>query len=119
MRTQKRRPDQVAETVRQVIADLLLTELRDPRIGFVTVTGVHVTNDLSVATVRVSVMGEPAERDAALQGLESAAGFLRGRVGKALTTRVVPELRFELDRGLEHAARINQILGELKQEDHS
>lgn len=119
MRTQNRRPDQVAETVRQVIADLLLTELRDPRIGFVTVTGVQVTNDLSVATVRVSVMGEPAEREAALQGLESAAGFLRGRVGKALTTRIVPELRFELDRGLEHAARINQILGELKREDHS
>ena len=82
-------------------------------------TGVQVTNDLSVATVRVSVMGEPAEREAALQGLESAAGFLRSRVGKILTTRIVPELRFELDRGLEHAARINQILGELKQEDHS
>jgi ribosome-binding factor A len=119
MRTQNRRPDQVAETVRQVIADLLLTELRDPRIGFVTVTGVQVTNDLSVATVRVSVMGEPAERDAALEGLESAAGFLRGRVAKALSTRVIPELRFELDRGLEHAARINRILGELKQEGGS
>ena len=119
MRTRKRRPDQVAETVRQVIAELLLKELRDPRIGFVTVTGVQVTNDLSVATVRVSIMGDPAEREAALEGLASAAGFLRGRVGKALTTRIVPELRFELDRGLEHAARINQIIGELKQEDRS
>jgi ribosome-binding factor A len=119
VRTRKRRPDQVAETVRQVIADLLLKELRDPRIGFVTVTGVQVTNDLSVATVRVSIMGDPAEREAALEGLESAAGFLRTRVGKVLTTRIVPELRFELDRGLEHAARINQIIGELKQEDHS
>jgi ribosome-binding factor A len=117
MRTQSRRPDQVAETVRQVIADLLLTEVRDPRVGFVTVTGVQVSKDLSVATVRVSVMGEAAERDAALEGLQSAAGFLRGRVAKALTTRVIPELRFELDRGHEHAARINQILGELKQED--
>jgi ribosome-binding factor A len=117
MRGPNRRPDQVAETIRQVIADLLLTELRDPRIGFVTVTGVHVTNDLSVATVRVSVMGEPADREAALQGLESAAGFLRSRVGKVLTTRMVPELRFELDRGLEHAARINQILGDLREED--
>jgi ribosome-binding factor A len=119
MKTQNRRSDQVAETVRQVIADLLLTELRDPRIGFVTVTGVQVTKDLSVATVRVSVMGAPTERAAALEGLQSAAGFLRGRVGKVLTTRIVPELRFELDRGLEHAARINQILGELKQEDDS
>jgi ribosome-binding factor A len=114
-----RRPDQAAETIRQVIADLLLTELSDPRIGFVTVTGVQVSNDLSVATVRVSVMGTEAEREQALEGLVSAAGFLRSRVGKALATRVVPELRFTLDRGLEHAARINRILGELREErDH-
>lgn len=111
-----RRPDQVAETVRQVIADALLTELRDPRIGFVTVTHVLVTNDLSVATVRVSIMGEDTDRAAALEGLTSAAGFLRKLVAKALATRIVPELRFELDRGLEHAARINRILGELRGE---
>jgi ribosome-binding factor A len=116
MKGSKRRPDQVAETVRQVIAELLLTELRDPRIGFVTVTSVEVTNDLSVATVRVSVMGEETERVEALKGLESAAGFLRGRVGKVLTTRIIPEIRFELDRGLEHAAKINRILGELRTE---
>ncbi len=116
MKGSKRRPDQVAETVRQVIAELLLTELRDPRIGFVTVTGVQVTNDLAVATVRVSVMGEETDRATALEGLQSAAGFLRGRIGKVLTTRIVPEIRFELDRGLEHAARINRILGELREE---
>jgi ribosome-binding factor A len=114
----KRRPDQVAEAVRQTIADALLSELRDPRIGFVTVTGVEVTNDLSLARVRVSVMGEEAERVQALAGLESAAGFLRSRVGKALSTRVVPEIRFELDRGLEHAARIERILGELRTEQN-
>lgn len=116
MRAPRRRPDQVGESIRQVIADLLLTELRDPRIGFVTVTGVQVTPDLSVATVRVSVMGTEAEREQALEGLESAAGFLRTRVGRTLSTRVTPELRFELDRGLEHAARINRILGELRGE---
>lgn len=116
MKGPRRRPGQVAETVRQVIAELLLTELRDPRIGFVTVTSVEVTNDLSVATVRVSVMGEEPERLEALQGLESAAGFLRGRVGKVLTTRIIPEIRFELDRGLEHAAKIHRILGELRTE---
>ncbi len=119
MKGSKRRPDQVAETVRHVIADALLTELRDPRIGFVTVTEVQVTNDLSVATVRVSVMGTEDERTAALEGLGSAAGFLRSRVGKVLTTRILPEIRFELDRGLEHAARINKVLGELRQEKPS
>ena len=111
-----RRPDQVAGTIRQVVADALLTELRDPRIGFVTVTGVRVTNDLSVATVRVSIMGTEAERESALEGLESAAGFLRSRVGRAITARVVPELRFELDRGADHAARINQILADLRED---
>lgn len=116
MKAARRRPNQVGESIRQVIADLLLTELRDPRIGFVTVTGVQVTPDLSVATVRVSVMGTDEERDQALLGLESAAGFLRTRVGRAISTRLTPELRFELDRGLEHAARINQILGQLRGE---
>jgi ribosome-binding factor A len=116
MKSARRRPDQVGESIRQVIADLLLTELRDPRIGFVTVTGVQVTPDLSVATVRVSVMGSDDERAQALAGLESAAGFLRTRVGRTLSTRVTPEIRFELDRGLEHAARINRILGELRGE---
>jgi ribosome-binding factor A len=110
-----RRPDQVAEAIRQVIADALLTELRDPRIGFVTVTGVRVTNDLSVATVRVSIMGTDAERAEALAGLESAAGFLRSKIGRAITARIVPEVRFELDRGIEHAARINRILDELRE----
>ena len=116
MKGSKRRPEQVAETIRQVIAETLLGELRDPRVGFVTVTDVQVTRDLSVATVRVSVMGEEANRAGALEGLESAAGFLRSRVSKALSTRIVPELRFELDRGLEHAARIERILSDLRHE---
>lgn len=116
MRAQRRRPEQVAETVRQVIADLLITELRDPRIGFVTLTRATVTLDLSHATITVSVMGDEADKERALEGLRSAAGFLRSRVGRALTSRIVPELHFELDRGLEHAARINQILADLREE---
>jgi ribosome-binding factor A len=116
MKGSKRRPEQVAETIRQVIAEALLGQLRDPRIGFVTVTDVQVSKDLSVAIVRVSVMGEEAGRAEALTGLESAAGFLRSRVSKTLSTRVVPELRFELDRGLQHASRIEQILSDLREE---
>jgi ribosome-binding factor A len=116
MKGSKRRPEQVAETIRQVIAETLLGELRDPRIGFVTVTDVQVTKDLSVATVRVSVMGEEENRAGALDGLQSAAGFLRSRVSRALSTRIIPELRFELDRGLEHAARIQRILSDLRHE---
>ena len=117
MKSHSRRPEQVAETVRQVVADALVSEVRDPRVGFVTVTGVQVTNDLSHATVRVSIMGEDAEKTRALEGLTSAAGFLRTRLTRSLRARIVPEIHFELDRGLEHSTRINSLLAELKREE--
>jgi ribosome-binding factor A len=116
MRAPSRRPEQVAETLRQVITDALAREVRDPRVGFVTVTAVLVTNELSHARVMVSVPGEDADKERALEGLRSAAGFLRSRAARALTTRTVPELHFELDKGLEHAARINQLLDAIRQE---
>jgi ribosome-binding factor A len=116
MRASSRRPEQVAETLRQVITDALAREVRDPRVGFVTVTSVLVTNELSHARILVSVPGDDATRHRALEGLESAAGFLRSRAARALTTRTVPELHFELDRGLQHAARINELLDGLRRE---
>jgi ribosome-binding factor A len=117
MKGSSRRPEQMAETLRQVITDSLMREVRDPRVGFVTVTGVLVSNDLSHARIMVSVPGEDAEKARAIEGLQSAAGFLRSRAARALTTRTVPELHFELDRGLEHAARINELLNTIRQED--
>lgn len=117
MKGSSRRPEQVAENLRQVVADALTRDIRDPRVGFVTLTGVTVTADLSHAKIRVSVPGEEEVKQRALEGLRSASGFLRTRVAKALTTRTVPELHFELDRGLEHAARINEVLASLKQEE--
>ena len=110
------RPEQVAETVRQVVAEVLTREVRDPRVNRVTVTSVRVSPDLSHAAVRV-VVGDPAERARALEGLESAAGFLRSRVAKALSTRVVPELTFEIDRGIEHAHRIDELLNSLRRDE--
>ena len=110
MKGSSRRPEQVAETLRQVITDALAREVRDPRVGFVTVTGVLVTNDLSHARVMVSVPGEEADKARALEGLQSAAGFLRSGRPARSPPGTVPELHFELDRGLEHAARINELL---------
>jgi ribosome-binding factor A len=117
MRQPSRRPEQVAGTIRQVIADALAREVRDPRVGFVTVTGVLVTNDLSHARVMVSVTGDDAEKAKAMEGLQSAAGFLRTRAARALTTRTVPELHFELDKGFEHAARIEELLQAIRREE--
>jgi ribosome-binding factor A len=102
--------------LRQIIADALSRDIRDPRVGFVTVTGVLVTNELSHARVMVSVAGDEAEKARAMEGLQSAAGFLRSRAARALTTRTVPELHFELDQGLEHAARINELLEAIRRE---
>jgi ribosome-binding factor A len=117
MRQPARRPEQVAGTIRQVIAEALSREIRDPRVGMVTVTGVLVTNDLSHARVSVSVPGDEAEKARALQGLQSAAGFLRSRTARALTTRTVPELHFELDKGVAHAARIEELLQAIRREE--
>ncbi|MBK6495893.1 MAG: 30S ribosome-binding factor RbfA [Gemmatimonadetes bacterium] len=115
-----RRPEQVGETIRAVLAEALLRgEVRDPRVGMVTVSAVEVTRDLSHATVRVVPHGEPAEREAAVEGLQRAAGFLRGFVAKALTTRITPELHFVLDRGFEHALEIDRLLAGLKREEEA
>lgn len=119
MKGSSRRPVQMAETLRQVITETLAREVRDPRVGFVTVTAVLVTNDLSHARVLVSVPGEEGEKTRAIEGLQSAAGFLRSRAARTLTTRTVPELHFELDRGLEHAVRINELLNSIRRGDES
>jgi ribosome-binding factor A len=109
----------MAETLRQVITETLAREVRDPRVGFITVTAVLVSNDLSHARVLVSVPGEEGEKTRAIEGLQSAAGFLRSRAARTLTTRTVPELHFELDRGLEHAVRINELLNSIRREDET
>lgn len=113
-----RRPEQVAETVRAVLADALLRgEVRDPRVGMVTVSAVDVTRDLSHATVRVVPHGEPEAREEAVAALQHAAGYLRGFVAKALSTRISPQLHFVLDRGFEHAQEIDRLLAGLRREE--
>lgn len=113
----KRRPEQMAEVIRQVIAEALAREVQDPRIGLVTLTQIRVSPDLSHARIGVSVHGDADAAQQSLEGLTSASGFLRSRLAKALATRVTPELHFALDRGQEHAARIEALLAELKKEE--
>ena len=116
-RRRSHRPERLAELIRQQVAAFLTGSVRDPRIGFVTVTGVEVTADLGHARVRVSVLGSDEDRAKSLEGLASAARFLRAELSKELDLRTSPELHFELDRGLEHALRIDQVLKQLKKED--
>jgi len=109
------RPERVAEAIRQTVAGFLTGSVRDPRVGFVTVTAVEVSADLTHARVRVSVMGSDEDKATSLEGLTSASRFLRAQLAKELPLRVTPELRFELDRGLEHAQQIDRLLRGLKE----
>ncbi len=115
MKRSSHRPEQVAETIRQVVTEALARDARDPRLGRLTVTSVSVTNDLSHARVLVLTGPDEDDKTRALEGLRSATGFLRSRVARALSTRVTPELAFELDRGLEHAQRIDALLASLRE----
>lgn len=115
----RHRPERVAAQVQQQLADVLATQLKDPRVGFVTVTGVEVSPDCGHATVRVSVLGDEAEKQRAMEGLASAKGFLRTHLARGLPLRTAPELHFVLDRGLEHAQRIDEILARLRSEAES
>ena len=110
----RHRPERVAELIRRTVAEFLTGSVRDPRVGFVTVTAVEVSGDLAHARVRVSVMGTDEEKAKTLAGLASAARFLRAQLSRELRLRTSPELQFELDRGLEHAQRIDAVLKQLK-----
>ena len=114
------RPERLAALIHETLAMALTTQLKDPRIGFVTITHVQVTPDGQHATVRFSVLGTDEEKGRAAEGLDHARGFLRSYLATELDLRATPELRFELDRGLEHARRIDAILDELRGEgDHA
>lgn len=115
MKRPSHRPERVSELIRHAIGAFLTGDVRDPRIGFVTVIGVDVSADLSHANVRVSVMGTEQEKAQSLEGLGSAARYLRAQLAKDLPLRTCPELHFHLDRGLEHSQRIEQVLKELKE----
>jgi len=119
MRSHHHRSERVASLVQEALAEALNSKIKDPRVGFVTVTSVTVSRDNSHATVRVSVLGDEHDKAEALDGLESASGYLRSMLAHALSLRTTPELHFVLDRGIEHAARMNRILNDLKTEADS
>lgn len=108
-----RRVERVGQLLREEMARLLRRELNDPRVERVTITGVDVTPDLRHATVHVRTLGDETPVEEAIEGLRSAAGYLRGTLGKELRLRRIPEFRFEADRTLERAMRIESLLDEV------
>jgi ribosome-binding factor A len=100
----------VDEAVKAVLSVAISTELKDPRVGFVTVTGVKTTPDLRQARVFVSVLGDDAAREGSLDGLRSAHGFLQHRVASELTLKHTPSLTFEYDYSVDRGMRISGLL---------
>ena len=105
-----RRTDRVADMVRAELGDLVRREVRDPRVGLVTISNVDLSPDLSHARIRVSTLGDEEARKLCLETLNHAAGFLRSRLAKRLNLRATPALLFELDRGAETSRRITDLL---------
>ncbi|MFN8667562.1 MAG: 30S ribosome-binding factor RbfA [Gemmatimonadaceae bacterium] len=110
-----RRPDRVAEAIREEVARFLAEGVKDPRVtGLVTVTGVDVTRDLRHARIFVSILGSDADKAQTQEGLKSLASHLRSRIGKSLRLRLAPEFEFVMDASIAHAARIESLLAQIK-----
>ena len=100
----------VNEAIREVLGDAVTTELKDPRIGFVTVTEVDTSPDLRAARVYVSVLGSPEERESTLAGLRSSHGFLQGKIASSMRLKRTPTLTFEYDESVDRGDRISRLL---------
>jgi ribosome-binding factor A len=100
----------VNEAIREILGDAIATELKDPRIGFVTVTEVDTSPDLRSARVYVSVLGSREERERTLAGLRSSHGFLQGKIANAMRMKRTPTLTFEYDESAERGDRISRLL---------
>lgn len=112
-----KRSDKVAEEIHKIISELLIKGLKDPRIGFLTITGVKVTPDLRQATVYFTVHGDDAAKKNSEAGLNSAKGFIRKEIGQALKLRFTPEITFKYDTSLDYGQHIESILKEIGAQD--
>lgn len=112
-----KRADRVSDQMKQEIADILMRKIKDPRIGFVTVTDVDLADDLRNATVFVSVYGGDAEKKESLKGLRSASAFIRSEIGKRMRMRHLPELLFRFDATVERGAHIMELLREIEEKE--
>ncbi|WP_067730018.1 30S ribosome-binding factor RbfA [Oceanobacillus damuensis] len=107
------RANRVAEQMKKELSDILTRKIKDPRVGFVTVTDVEVTGDLQQAKVFISVLGDEKKKQDTLMGLAKAKGFIRSEIGNRIRLRKTPELTFEFDEAFEYGNRIESILKDL------
>lgn len=107
------RSNRVGEQMKKELSEIIGRKLKDPRIGFVTVTDVAVTGDLQQATVYISVLGDQKQREDTLKGLETAKGFMRSEIGQRIRLRKTPELLFEFDESIDYGNRIETLISQI------
>ncbi len=108
------RPERVQEAIRQEISMIVMGQIKDPRIGFITITKVDLTKDLRYARIYFSVLGKNADKNKALKGLNSAKGYIKGLIAEKIKLRYMPEISFVIDNTLEHAQHIYEILNKIE-----
>jgi ribosome-binding factor A len=113
-----KRSQRVSDLLREEIADIIFFKLKDPRIGFLTVTGVDVTDDLKIAVVHVSILKDE-EKQLTLDILQSARSFIRSELSKRLKMKFIPNIDFRLDTSAEYGSRIEELLSKIKNKDES
>lgn len=114
-----KRAERVGDLLREIISEIILKDLNDPRLDLITITEVEITDDLKIATVFFSAMGNKAKEEESLSGLQSAAGYIKKRLGKELRLRYIPQLVFKLDRSFDYGSKIDRLLKDLREEkDH-
>lgn len=107
------RAHRVAEQMKKELSDIIERRIKDPRVGFVTVTGVEVTGDLQQAVVYISVLGNDEQKADTLAGLSKAKGFIRSEIGRRIRLRKTPEIEFKFDHSIEYGNHIDELLHEL------
>lgn len=111
------RSTRVSEQMQREIAEIIRTGVKDPRVGFVTVTDVEVSGDLQHAKVFISVLGNEEARSNSLLALQKASGYIRGEIGRRIRLRLSPELHFKLDTSMDHSVKIQEVLRSLEGEE--
>ncbi|WP_145427549.1 30S ribosome-binding factor RbfA [Staphylococcus pettenkoferi] len=107
------RAERVGEQMKQEIMDIVNNKVKDPRTGFLTITDVHLTNDLSQAKVYLTVLGSKKEVENTFKGLEKATGFIKSELGSRMRLRTIPELEFEYDESIEYGNKIERLIQDL------
>ncbi|ACV63929.1 ribosome-binding factor A [Desulfofarcimen acetoxidans DSM 771] len=108
------RPERLAESIKKEVSDMIINELKDPRIGFTSITSVEVSRDLSFAKIFVSVLGTEEEQKATVEALSRANGFIRAEIGRRIRLRHVPELAFISDQSIAHGTKIMKLLQDVQ-----